>query len=336
MKRVFSGVQPSGTITIGNYLGAMRHFVAMQADHDCIYSVVDLHALTVPQDPAALREQTLTLAALYLAMGIDPQRSTLFVQSHVPAHSELAWLLNCNCYIGELERMTQYKDKAAKQESITAGLLNYPVLMAADILLYQTDLVPVGEDQKQHLELTRDIAIRFNHHYGETFTVPEPAIAAQGARIMSLTEPTRKMSKSDIPASYISLLDEPGTVRKKINRAVTDSEGSVRYDVEQKPGVSNLLVIYSLCSGESIAELEQRYSGQGYGALKRGLIEAVVATLQPIQERYHQLRQDGSVVDVLRQGAQRANELARPTLQRVQEAIGLLPNCAETPCGKLD
>ncbi len=324
MKTVFSGVQPSGVITLGNYLGAMRHFVAMQADHQCFYSVVDLHALTVSQDPIVLREQAVTLAALYLAMGIDPQRSTLFIQSQVSAHSELAWLLQCNSYMGELSRMTQFKEKSEGQETVTVGLFTYPTLMAADILLYQTDLVPVGEDQKQHLELTRDIAMRFNHRFGEVFTIPEPAIAKVGARIMSLQEPQKKMSKSDHPNTHISMLDDATAVKKKINRAVTDSEGSVRYDQENKPGVSNLLVIHSLCSGESIAALEERYRGQGYGALKKGVIDSVVATLEPIQRRYHELVTSGEVLDLLRQGAERADQVARPTLGEVRQAMGLI------------
>jgi tryptophanyl-tRNA synthetase len=323
MQRVFSGVQPSGIVTLGNYLGAMRHFVEMQNQYDCFYSVVDLHALTIPQDPQDLQERTLMLSALYLAMGLDPQKVTLFIQSHVSAHSELAWLLQCSSYIGELSRMAQFKEKSAGQETVTVGLFTYPTLMAADILLYQTNLVPVGEDQKQHLELTRDIAIRFNNRFGDIFTVPEPIIPKIGARIMSLSEPEKKMSKSGQPQSYISLLDDASTVKKKINRAVTDSEGSVRYDPEQKPGVSNLLVIHSLCSGETISDLEQRFQGQGYGALKRGVIEAVVATLQPIQQRYQQLLAEGTVMEVLRQGALRAEQAAQPTLRKVQQAMGL-------------
>lgn len=324
MKRVFSGVQPSGIITLGNYLGAMRHFVAMQDDHRCFYAVVDLHALTVPGDAAVLREQAVTLAALYLAMGIDPQKSTLFIQSHVAAHAELAWLLQCNSYIGELSRMTQFKEKSEGQDSVTVGLFTYPTLMAADILLYQTDLVPVGEDQKQHLELSRDIAIRFNNRYGEVFTVPEPVIASVGARIMSLLEPEKKMSKSAPANTHISMLDDASTVKKKINRAVTDSEGSVRYDVAQKPGVSNLLVMHSLCSGESVPTLEERYAGQGYGALKKGTIEAVVATLEPIQARFRQLIDSGEVLDILHQGALQAEQAAAPTLARVRDVMGLI------------
>lgn len=323
MKRVFSGVKPSGNLTLGNYLGAMRHFVAMQDDYECFYSVVDLHALTVPQDPPALRQQAISLAALYLAMGIDSQKSTLFIQSQVPAHAELSWLLQCTSYMGELSRMTQFKDKAEGQESVTVGLFTYPALMAADILLYQTDVVPVGEDQKQHVELTRDIAIRFNNRFGEIFKVPEPVIPQVGARIMSLSEPTKKMSKSSNSVGDIYLLDEPSVIKKKINRAVTDSEAVVRYDPEAKPGLSNLLVIHSLCSGDSIAELEERYAGQGYGAVKKGTIEAVVSVLEPIQARYRELMANDEISDLLAVGATRAQEAAAPTLRQVKQAMGL-------------
>lgn len=323
MKRVFSGVKPSGNLTLGNYLGAMRHFVAMQADHECFYSVVDLHALTVPQDPEALRQQAISLAALYLAMGIDPERSTLFMQSQVPAHAELSWLLQCTSYMGELSRMTQYKEKAEGQESVTVGLFTYPALMAADILLYQTDIVPVGEDQKQHVELTRDIAVRFNNRFGETFRVPEPVIPRVGARIMSLSEPTKKMSKSSDSFGDIRLLDEPSVIKKKINRAVTDSEAVVRYDPVAKPGLSNLLVIHALCSGESVAALEERYAGQGYGAVKKGTIEAVVSVLEPIQVRYRELMATDEILDILAAGAIKAQEAAAPTLRQAKQAMGL-------------
>lgn len=323
MKRVFSGVKPSGNLTLGNYLGAMRHFVAMQADYECFYSVVDLHALTVPQDPEALRQQAISLAALYLAMGIDPERSTLFMQSQVPAHAELSWLLQCTSYMGELSRMTQYKEKAEGQESVTVGLFTYPALMAADILLYQTDIVPVGEDQKQHVELTRDIAVRFNNRFGETFRVPEPVIPRVGARIMSLSEPTKKMSKSSDSFGDIRLLDEPSVIKKKINRAVTDSEAVVRYDPVAKPGLSNLLVIHALCSGESVAALEERYAGQGYGAVKKGTIEAVVSVLEPIQVRYRELMATDEILDILAAGAIKAQEAAAPTLRQAKQAMGL-------------
>lgn len=323
-KRIFSGVKPSGIITLGNYLGAMRHFVALQDEYECFYSVVDLHALTVQQDPQAVREQINTLAALYLAMGIDPNKSTLFIQSHVPAHCELGWLLQCSSYMGEMSRMTQFKEKSAGQASVTVGLFTYPALMAADILLYQSDAVPVGEDQKQHLELTRDIAIRFNGRYGDVFKVPEPIIPQVGARIMSLTDPAKKMSKSGEPASYISLLDEPDVIKKKINRAVTDSEGVVRYDPVGKPGLSNLLEIYALCSDQTVSELVDQYAGQGYGRLKQGTIEAVVAKLEPIQERYRQLVASGQVAEILAAGAERAERTASATLQQAQVAMGLV------------
>ncbi|NLW17532.1 MAG: tryptophan--tRNA ligase [Firmicutes bacterium] len=323
MKRVFSGVQPSGQLTLGNYLGAMRHFVALQDEYECFYSVVDLHALTVPQDPEALRQQAISLAALYLATGIDPQKSTLFIQSQVPAHAELAWLLQCVSYMGELNRMTQYKEKAEQQESVTVGLFTYPALMAADILLYQADVVPVGEDQKQHVELTRDIAVRFNNRFGEIFTVPEPLIPKVGARIMSLAEPQKKMSKSLDSVGNIYLLDEPNVIKKKINRAVTDSEAEVRYDPANKPGVSNLMVIHALCAGQSVAAIEEQYQGQGYGALKKGTFEAVLSVLEPIQARYRQLIESDEIYDILAAGAVKAREVAAPTLERVKQAMGL-------------
>lgn len=323
MKRAFSGVKPSGNLTLGNYLGAMRHFVAMQDEYDCYYSVVDLHALTVPQDPQALRQQAISLAALYLSMGIDPQKATLFIQSHVPAHAELGWLLQCTSYMGELSRMTQFKEKAEGQESVTVGLFTYPALMAADILLYQTDVVPVGEDQKQHVELTRDVAIRFNNRFGEVFRIPEPIIPQVGARIMSLSEPNKKMSKSSNSIGDIYLLDEPNVIKKKINRAVTDSEAIVRYDPIEKPGLSNLLVIHALCSGETVTALEERYGGQGYGAVKKGTIDAVVAVLEPIQARYKELLASDEINSILRAGAAKAQREAEPTLRRVQEAMGL-------------
>ncbi|MCL6626489.1 MAG: tryptophan--tRNA ligase [Alicyclobacillus shizuokensis] len=325
MKQVFSGIQPSGTLTIGNYLGAMRHFVALQDEADCLFCVVDMHAVTVPQDPKQLLHNTRSLAALYLAAGIDPKKSILFVQSHVPAHAELGWLLQCIVHYGELGRMTQFKDKSERAEVVTAGLFTYPALMAADILLYQTDLVPVGEDQKQHLELTRDLAERFNNRYGKTFTVPEPMIPKLGARIMSLEDPLKKMSKSDTSAgAYISMLDDPDVIRKKISRAVTDSEREVRYDVENKPAISNLLTIYSLFSGQSVAELEAQYQGQGYGPFKKDLAEAVVAELAPIQARYREILGSGEVNKILREGAERAAEKCRATLRLVKERVGFL------------
>lgn len=326
MKRVFSGVQPSGDLTIGNYLGALRQFVDLQHEADCFFCVVDLHALTLPQDPRVLRAKTAEVAGLILASGLDPDKVTLFVQSHVPAHSELSWLLNCLTYVGELGRMTQYKDKARARgkKVVAAGLLNYPILMAADILLYQTDLVPVGEDQKQHLELTRDIAIRFNNRFGPTFAVPEVLIPKAGARIMSLAEPTKKMSKSDPPETYVALLDPPEVVRVKLSRAVTDSGREVRYDPDLKPGISNLLAIYSLCRGQTVDQAEAEFAGAGYAAFKRAVAEAVIDTLRPIQARYRDLTTGNRLRDILEAGRCRAAEVSAPTLRAVQEKMGLL------------
>lgn len=323
MKRVFSGIQPSGTMTIGNYLGAMKNFVKLQEEADCVFCIVDLHAITVPQDPATLRQNSLNLAALYLATGIDASKSTLFLQSHVPAHAELGWLLQCIVYYGELGRMTQFKDKSDKKDVVTAGLFTYPALMAADILLYQTDLVPVGDDQKQHLELTRDIADRFNNRFGSTFVVPNPYISEVGGRIMSLEDPRKKMSKSDeSKAAFVSMLDEPDVIRKKMARAVTDSHREVRYDEEAKPAISNLLTIYSLFADVSVAEIESRYAGQGYGPFKKDLAEVVVEGLRPIQQRYHELLKSGDLPSILREGAQRATEKSAATLADVQSKLG--------------
>ncbi|NLT94914.1 MAG: tryptophan--tRNA ligase, partial [Clostridia bacterium] len=270
---IFSGIQPSGVITLGNYLGALKQFVELQNEHECYFCIVNQHAITVPQDPQALRENTRKLAALYLAAGLDPQKATLFIQSEVPAHAQLGWILECTVYIGELERMTQYKDKAAKQkEGVSAGLLTYPALMAADILLYNTNYVPVGEDQKQHLEITRDIAQRFNYRYGDIFTIPEIIVPKQGARVMSLQDPTKKMSKSDENENgFISMLDDPKVIEKKIKRAQTDSEASVHYDKENKPGISNLMSIYAACTGKSLEEITELYRGKGYGDFKKDL-----------------------------------------------------------------
>ncbi|ADH61012.1 tryptophanyl-tRNA synthetase [Thermoanaerobacter mathranii subsp. mathranii str. A3] len=324
MKRVFSGVQPSGDIHIGNYLGAMRQFVALQEDYECFFCVVDLHALTVPQDPIKLKENTIELAGLYLAIGLDPKKVNLFVQSHVSAHAELAWLLQCMTYFGELSRMTQFKEKSKGKETVSVGLFTYPDLMAADILLYNTHYVPVGEDQKQHLELTRDIAQRFNNRFGETFVVPEPMILKFGARIMSLTDPTKKMSKSDSdPNNRINLLDEPSVIKKKIMRAVTDSETEIRLDWENKPGVSNLLTIYSLFTGMEIEEVVNKFKGQGYGTLKKELAEVVIDKLTVIQKNYKDLSRD-YVLKVLKEGAERAQAVAEKTLKEVKEKMGLI------------
>ncbi|MDP9749965.1 MULTISPECIES: tryptophan--tRNA ligase [Thermoanaerobacter] len=324
MKRVFSGVQPSGDIHIGNYLGAMRQFVALQEDYECFFCVVDLHALTVPQDPIKLKENTIELAGLYLAIGLDPKKVNLFVQSHVSAHAELAWLLQCMTYFGELSRMTQFKEKSKGKETVSVGLFTYPDLMAADILLYNTHYVPVGEDQKQHLELTRDIAQRFNNRFGKTFVVPEPMILKFGARIMSLTDPTKKMSKSDSdPNNRINLLDEPSVIKKKIMRAVTDSETEIRLDWENKPGVSNLLTIYSLFTGMEIEEVVNKFKGQGYGTLKKELAEVVIDKLTVIQKNYKDLSRD-YVLKVLKEGAERAQAVAEKTLKEVKEKMGLI------------
>ncbi|MDQ0207902.1 tryptophan--tRNA ligase [Alkalicoccobacillus murimartini] len=324
MKTVFSGIQPSGTVTLGNYLGAMKHFVDMQEDNQCYFCIVDQHAITQPQDRLKLRENIRNLAALYVAVGLEPEKSVLFVQSEVPAHAQLGWMMQCISYIGELERMTQFKDKSTGKEAVSASLLTYPPLMAADILLYGTDIVPVGEDQKQHLELTRNLAERFNNKYNNIFTVPEVQIPKEGARIMSLQEPTSKMSKSSPnPKSYISILDEPNTIRKKIKSAVTDTEGTVRYDKENKAGVANLLTIYSACTGESISTLEFRYEGKGYGDFKSDLAEVVVEVLSPIQEKYKELIQSEELDHILDNGALRANTHANRMLHKAERAMGL-------------
>ena len=324
---IFSGIQPSGTLTLGNYIGALSRFSTLQDQYDCIYCVVDEHAITVRQNPAELRRRCLELAALYLASGIDPEKSLLYCQSHVSAHAELAWILNCFTYMGELNRMTQFKDKSAKHaDNINAGLFTYPVLMAADILLYQTSFVPVGADQKQHLEITRDIAQRFNGVYGDVFTVPEPLISKSGARIMSLQEPEKKMSKSDPEDTFVSLLDDPDTIRRKIKRAVTDSESEIRFDPENKPGVSNLLSIISALSGESTDALCAELNGQGYGALKARAADCVIASLEPLQSEYKRLIADKDyLMKVLTESAQKANYLATKTLRKVQKKIGFAP-----------
>ncbi|WP_407345132.1 tryptophan--tRNA ligase [Dickeya ananatis] len=326
---VFSGAQPSGELTIGNYMGALRQWVNMQDDFDCIYCIVDQHAITVRQDPQQLRKATLDTLALYLACGIDPQKSTIFVQSHVPEHAQLGWLLNCYTYFGELSRMTQFKDKSARyEENINAGLFDYPVLMAADILLYQTNQVPVGEDQKQHLELSRDIAQRFNAIYGEVFRVPEPFIPKSGARVMSLLEPTKKMSKSDDNRNnVIGLLEDPKSVVKKIKRAVTDSDEPpvVRYDLQNKTGVSNLLDILSGVTGKAIPDLEKEFEGQMYGHLKGAVADAVSGMLSELQARYHRFRDDEAFLQqVMRDGAQKASARAQETLRKAYDVVGFV------------
>jgi tryptophanyl-tRNA synthetase len=328
--RVLSGMQPtSDSLHLGNYLGALVQWVALQETHDAFYCVVDLHAITVEVDPATLRERTRRTAAQYLAGGVDPERSTLFVQSHVPQHAELAWVLGCITGFGEASRMTQFKDKAGRQgsERTTVGLFTYPVLMAADILLYAADAVPVGEDQRQHLELTRDLAMRFNTTFGPTFTVPEPHIVKETAKIYDLQDPVSKMSKSSATlAGVIDLLDDPKVTAKKIRSAVTDAEREVRYDVEAKPGVSNLLSIHSALSGRSVEDLEKEYVGKGYGDLKGDLADVVTQALAPFRERTLELLDDPAALDdVLAAGAEKARAVARQTLAAVYDRVGFLP-----------
>lgn len=327
---VLSGCQPSGQLTLGNYMGALKQWVSMQDDHDCLYMIVDLHAITVRQDPKQLAEACLDGLSLYLACGIDPQKSTLFLQSHVPEHAQLSWVLNCYAQMGELNRMTQFKDKSAKNENnINVGLYSYPVLQAADILLYQADKVPVGEDQKQHLELTRDIATRVNNLYSDVFRLPDPYIPDFGARIMSLQEPEKKMSKSDNnPNNFIGLLEDPKKLAKKIKRAVTDSDeqANIYFNPTEKPGVSNLLTLLSLATGKSIKELEPEYTDKMYGHLKGDVADAVVALLEPIQARYAEIRADRAYLnDVMRQGAEKASARAAETLAKVYKAVGFIP-----------
>lgn len=326
--RVLSGVKPSGSPHLGNYLGAVKRWVDGQDQYENYFCVVDLHAITTPQEPEALRRQTREVAAFYFAAGIDPARSTVFIQSHVPAHAELCWMLNCVTPMGWLERMTQFKDQAAKagdsKERISAGMFDYPVLMAADILLYQAHYVPVGDDQRQHVELTRDIAERFNRLYGETFVVPEALIGETGARIMGLEDPEKKMSKSDdAPGQAIGLFDDPAVIRKNIMRATTDSLREIRFD-ERRPGMHNLLTIYELLSGETRTSIETRFEGKGYGDFKKGLADLVVDTLTPIQARYRQLTTSGELEDLLQEGGKRAAPVANDTLQRAKQAMGFL------------
>ncbi|HZG61483.1 MAG TPA: tryptophan--tRNA ligase [Anoxybacillus sp.] len=324
MKTIFSGIQPSGVITLGNYIGAMKQFVELQNEYNCYFCIVDQHAITVPQDRLELRKNIRSLAALYLAVGIDPNKATLFIQSEVPAHAQAGWMLQCIAYIGELERMTQFKDKSAGKEAVSAGLLTYPPLMAADILLYNTDIVPVGEDQKQHIELTRDLAERFNKRYGEIFTIPEARIPKVGARIMSLADPTKKMSKSDPnKKAFITLLDDAKTIEKKIKSAVTDSDGIIKYDKENKPGITNLLNIYSILANKTIDELEKEYEGKGYGEFKADLAQVIIDTLTPIQEKYYNLMESDLLDEVLDEGAEKANKVANKMLKKMENAMGL-------------
>lgn len=324
MKRVFSGVQPTGNIHLGNYLGALKQFVELQEDHECIYCIVDMHAITVPQEPKVLKEHILDVAALYLAVGLDPEKSIVFVQSDVPGHAELSWILTCSSYTGELSRMTQFKDKSKNKESAPSGLFMYPVLMAADILLYDTDIVPVGNDQKQHIELCRDLAGRVNGKYPGTFVMPDGRFLKEGARIMALDDPTKKMSKSaENIHSRISLLDEPSKIKKSIMKATTDSEGVIRFDIENKPGISNLLNIYSSLSGISVSDLEKRYEGKGYGDFKKDLVEVTVDALAPIRQRYDEIRNSQQLISILKDGAEKADAIAQKTMRRVKENFGL-------------
>lgn len=325
-KTIFSGIQPSGNLTIGNYFGALKNWVKLQDEYNCFYCIVDLHAITVRQIPQELRRRTLEVLAIYIAAGLDPEKSTLFIQSHVPAHTQAAWLLNCFTYLGELNRMTQFKDKSQNAgESISAGLLNYPVLMAADILLYNADLVPVGNDQKQHLELTRDIATRFNNLYSPTFKVPEPYIGKTGARIMDLQEPKKKMSKSaENKNGYILIMDPPNIIQNKINRAVTDNEGIVRYSDEQL-GVKNLMNILSTATGKNVESIEKEYAGLGYSKFKKDVAEAIIAEVEPLQKEVKRYLEDKSYLEkIYKEGAQKASYAANKTLSKMKRKIGFV------------
>ena len=324
-KRIFSGIQPSGELTLGSYVGAIRNWVALQDEYDCLFCIVDEHAITVRQDPALLRKRSIAQLAQYIACGLDPEKNIMFIQSHVPQHAELAWILGCYTQFGELSRMTQFKAKSQQHaDNITAGLFTYPVLMAADILLYQADLVPVGEDQKQHVELTRDIAQRFNGVYSDTFVLPEPFIPKLGARLMSLDDPTTKMSKS-MPEGCVNLMDKPEIIMKKFKRAVTDCETAVKFDKVNKPGISNLLTIYCAATGKSMEESEAEFAGQGYGVFKPAVGEAVVELLRPIREEAERIVTDKAYLEsVYKTGAQRAQYLANKTLSKVQRKIGFV------------
>ena len=324
METIFSGIQPSGSLTLGNFLGAMKQFVELQEDYNCYFCIVDEHAITVPQDRLKLRRNIRELAALYIASGIDPNKATLFIQSEVPAHTQLGWIMQTQSYIGELERMTQFKDKSKGKEAVSSALLTYPPLMAADILLYNTSLVPVGNDQTQHLELTRDLAERFNNKYNDIFTIPQIKVSEVGARIMSLQEPTKKMSKSDVnQKATIYMLDEPKQIEKKIKSAVTDSDGVVRFDKEQKPGISNLMTILASCTNQTLEQIEEKYRGVGYGQFKQDVANAVVNELRPIQERFYQIIDSQELDDILDQGAEKASFVANKTLAKAKKAMGL-------------
>lgn len=327
-KVIFSGMQPSGVITLGNYLGALKNWTNLQDEYNCLYCIVDMHAITVRQDPATLRKNARNLLMQYIAAGLNPEKNVIYYQSHVSAHAELAWILNCYTYMGELSRMTQFKEKSSKHgENINAGLFTYPALMAADILLFQTDLVPVGADQKQHLELARDIATRFNGLYGDTFKVPEPYIGKVGARVMSLQEPTSKMSKSDEDTNAsIYLMDDPDAIMRKFKRAVTDSDACVRFDQETKPGISNLMSIYGAITGQTMEQIQSEFEGKGYGDFKMRVGEAVVEELRPLQARFKELSSDKTYIDsIIKKNAETANYLATKTLRKVQKKVGFPP-----------
>ena len=325
-KRIFSGIQPSGELTLGSYMGAIKNWVALQDEYDCLYCIVDMHAITVRQVPADLRRRSVAQLAQYIACGLDPEKNIMFIQSHVPQHAELSWVLGCYTQFGELSRMTQFKDKAKKHaDNITAGLFTYPVLMAADILLYQSDLVPVGDDQRQHVELCRNIAQRFNNWFPDTFTLPEAFVPKMGARIMSLGQPENKMSKSE-PDGCVFLMDKPEDIMRKFKRAVTDCETAVRFDQENKPGISNLLTIYCAATGKTLAEAEAEFADQGYGVFKPAVGEAVVELLRPIQEEANRLMADKAYLEsVYQKGAERASALANRTLRKVYKKVGFVP-----------
>ncbi|HWT74603.1 MAG TPA: tryptophan--tRNA ligase [Mobilitalea sp.] len=323
-KSIFSGMQATGTLTLGNYLGALKNWVELEDEYQCFYCVVDMHSITVRQDPAELRRRARALLTLYIAAGLNPEKNCIYYQSHVSAHAELSWILNCFTYMGELNRMTQFKDKAVKHaDNINAGLYTYPVLMAADILLFQSDVVPVGSDQKQHLEIARDIAERFNSIYGDVFTIPEPYIGKQGARIMSLQEPDKKMSKSDEnPNASIYLMDDRDTIIRKFKRAVTDSDNQIRYS-EDKPGIRNLIEIYGLAIGKSVEEVEKEFASSGYGDFKLAVGEAVADLLAPLQTRFNELQKDKDYIDgIIKANAEKASYYATKTLRKVQKKVG--------------
>lgn len=327
-KRIFSGIKPTGDLTLGSYIGAIKNWVELQHEYLCLYCIVDMHALTIRNDPETLRRRSLEQLAQYVASGLDPEKNIIYIQSHVTQHAELSWILGCYSMLGELNRMTQYKDRVARgSDNLNVGIYTYPVLMAADILLYQSDLVPVGEDQKQHVELCRDIAIRFNHVYGDTFTVPEPFVPKVGARIKSLTDPESKMSKSDDDLQgSIFIMDSPDQIMNKIKRAVTDMENRVTYDPEKQPGISNLMTIYSAATDKSFDEIAADFEGKGYGAFKTEVAEAVIELLRPIREKSEKILADRDyLTEIYTTGAKRASELAEPTLKLVGEKLGLVP-----------